>query len=233
MLKILKSIFKKKNINEDDYYSELFIKNPAWNTATPNGEELKRWQIIEEFLIEIKINIMPTQETNLTPNILDLGCGRGWLTSLLASYGRVTGIEPVKKVADYAKLLFPDIQIVHGTATDLINKGQTAYYDIIVCSEVIEHITDDNKIAFLLQIKSLLREKGFLIITTPRKDVELEWKRYTSPEQPIEDWITENSLADLFKRTSFVKHDLKRFSIPPSNEAPEIEIYQLWLVQNN
>lgn len=127
--------------------------------------------------------------------------------------------------------MFPGLDLRIGTAQRLIDEGYSAHFDIIVCSEVIEHIADDQKIAFLNELKKLLKEDGFLILTTPRKDAEIEWKRYGDPEQPIENWLFEEALAKLFSEVGFKIHLLKKLSMSPVKRAPEIEIYQLWLVQ--
>jgi 2-polyprenyl-3-methyl-5-hydroxy-6-metoxy-1,4-benzoquinol methylase len=225
MIKLLKKLNWKRN-SEAEFYKDLFIKNPTWNKVSANAEEQLRWEIIQDFLNEIG------SLADLShPKILDIGCGRGWMSNLLSFYGETTGIEPVKAVVKYAKKLFPNINFRYGKAEDLITEGKTLFYDIVVCSEVIEHIPHTEKKGFLLKIRELLKPNGFLILTTPRKDAEIEWRKYTAPGQPIEDWITEGEMQQLFNDGNMKMHSLKRFSIPPAANAPLIEIYQLWLVQ--
>jgi 2-polyprenyl-3-methyl-5-hydroxy-6-metoxy-1,4-benzoquinol methylase len=128
--------------------------------------------------------------------------------------------------------MFPNIKFICGTTKKLIlYKKKFNKYDLIVSSEVIEHIPDGEKGKFIEDISNLLNDKGFLIITTPRKDAQEEWNTYMKPGQPIEDWITEEELETLIVQKSFFKHKMERFSIPPIVGAPEIEIYQLWLFQ--
>jgi 2-polyprenyl-3-methyl-5-hydroxy-6-metoxy-1,4-benzoquinol methylase len=226
---VIKKVFKINKKNESEFYTKFFTEVPYWNSPTPNYEESLRWEIIKSFLGEINKH---NDFTSTKPNILDLGCGRGWLSKLLSEYGTVIGIEPIKPVVEYAKGLFPKLDLRHGTAKSLINEKKIKFFDIVVCSEVIEHIPDKKKLQFIIQIKKLLKPNGFLILTTPRKDAEVEWRRYGDPHQPIEDWISEKSLEQLFAETKFERRGLRRFSIPPIKGAPEIEIYQLWLVQN-
>ncbi|HUZ61622.1 MAG TPA: class I SAM-dependent methyltransferase [Hanamia sp.] len=226
-------IFKRKNshkLSGDEFYKNFFVENKAWNKASPNYDENLRWSIIEKFLYFIK-GYHTTLSDHSKSNILDVGCGRGWLSNLLSEHGNIIGIEPVGAVVEYGRRLFPCLDLRIGTTQSLIDKGYSLYFDIIVCSEVIEHIADDQKEAFLNEIKRLLKTNGFLILTTPRKDAEAEWKRYGDPEQPIENWFSEESLAKLLSRTGFQTHLLKRLSMPPLKRVPEIEIYQLWLAQ--
>jgi 2-polyprenyl-3-methyl-5-hydroxy-6-metoxy-1,4-benzoquinol methylase len=234
-MKIFNFIKKYINTNgvsqtESAYYEQMFVKNPFWNKPNPNVEEQLRWTILESFVNYVKDNYYPSTRDKFT--ILDLGCGRGWLTFLLSKYGNIVGIEPVKPVVKYAKKMFPHLTFICGTTKDLIRQNKEfKTYDLIVSSEVIEHIPDDKKGNFIEDISKLLNDKGFLILTTPRKEAQEEWNSYMQPDQPIEDWISEQELESLVVQKGFVKHKMERFSIPPIEGAPEIEIYQLWLFQ--
>lgn len=236
MLDRLKKLVKKiigkvmPRLKEDKFYTDLFTKHAGWSTPEPNHEEVLRWKIIESFILDVKTQLSKTDGYNY--KILDLGCGRGWLSNLLSDYGDVIGIEPVKAVVEYGRQLFPNLDLRHGVAEDLIREKKRDFFDIVVCSEVIEHIPDKKKTTLLKEIKTLLKSNGFLIITTPRKDVQPEWNKYADPNQPIEDWLTEREMEVLLEQASFRVRKLERFSIPPCPNAPEIPIYQLWLVQN-
>lgn len=235
ILKAKKLITKTfKNVagqTEDEFYTSFFTQNPHWNKATPNADENLRWKIIEKFLYYIKGYQKSTGRLN-SNNILDMGCGRGWLSNLLANYGHVIAIEPVRPVVEHARKLFPHLDIRCGTAGDLVADGKLSYFDVIVCSEVIEHIPDAQKADFIFALKSLLKKGGFLMMTTPRKDAEAEWIKYGNAAQPVEDWMTEKALGSLFEQAGLTNHLLSRAAMPPVKKAPEIEIYQLWLVQN-
>ncbi len=75
-------------------------------------------------------------------------------------------------------------------------------FDLIVSSEVMEHVTD--KESFLAHLRRLLRPGGFLIVTTPRGELRDKWTRkFSAPSQPIEEWITTEALISLLGRTGF------------------------------
>jgi 2-polyprenyl-3-methyl-5-hydroxy-6-metoxy-1,4-benzoquinol methylase len=213
--------------NESAFYKKLFVDNPHWNKKNPNEEEALRWEIIKKFLTKIKCS-----ESEL--KILDVGCGRGWLTKLLSNYGIVLGIEPNKAVVKHAKRLFPELTFICGQLDHMFKDGvELDTFDILVCSEVIEHIPDVNKYEFVYRLNKLVKKNGFLILTTPRKEVIKEWNKYITPNQPTEDWLSEDETSALFLENSFQKIDLQRFSLQPSPDSPSFEIYQLWLFQKN
>lgn len=227
ILRLIKEKFDIINRQKEDaFYERLFVKNEHWNSSFPNSEETLRWRIIEQFILKI-IERKVISEIK----ILDLGCGRGWLSKLLSRYGDVLGIEPVKGVVAHARFMFPEIKFICGTTKTLLRAKNFKKFNLIVASEVIEHIPDAKKEFFLRDISLLLKEEGYLIITTPRKEAQAIWNSYMKPDQPVEDWMSENNVENLAIKMNFEKVDLNRFSIPPVKDAPEIEIYQLWLFQ--
>ena len=219
-----------REAKEEEFYKQLFINNPTWNNAAPNEDEILRWRVIQSF-VKYKINHKKSKLLGKKLQILDLGCGRGWLTNLLSNFGDVTGIEPVGDVVAHSRKLFPDLKIIQGTTKTLLDLKKEANYDLIVSSEVIEHIPDLEKSSFASDIKSLLKKEGYLIITTPRKDAEKEWKKYSDPNQPVEEWMSETDVNELFVNAGFIKIGFERVSLIPVQNAPSIEIYQLWLFQ--
>jgi 2-polyprenyl-3-methyl-5-hydroxy-6-metoxy-1,4-benzoquinol methylase len=212
--------------SEGEYYEQLFTKDQKWSKPDPNNDENMRWDVIKTF-VETGIKTID-KENDIT--ILDLGCGRGWLSNLLSSYGNVTGIEPVKPVIEHAKKLFPNINFLVGTSKMILDT-KTNNFDFVISSEVIEHIPDDEKDNFIEDIAKLLKKDGFLILTTPRKEALKEWNKYTATNQPIEEWISETELEELVTKNYFKSRELKRISMIPKANLPAIEIYQLWLFQ--
>ena len=233
--RLLNFISKKAEVkleeqSESEYYEDLFVKNSQWNTPNPNTEEVLRWEIIEEFAKFSKSNF--TKDDTKEYLILDLGCGRGWLTNLLSKYGVIKGIEPVSGVIEHAKKMFPNINFVAGTSKDLLEGGENNKYNLIISSEVIEHVPDENKDDFVNDIYNLLDKDGFVILTTPRQEAQEEWHKYLSADQPVEDWISEHELESLLLKNNFKKIKIKRLAMsPPIAGTPKIEIYQLWLFQ--
>ena len=88
---------------QSEFYVDLFIKNPVWSTPHPNEDEAARWEKIAGFLKNPAWQ--PAAEKRL--RMLDVGCGRGWLTELASAFGECEGVEPVAAVVEQARKLFP------------------------------------------------------------------------------------------------------------------------------
>lgn len=98
-------------------------------------------------------------------NILDMGCGNGFVCGQLALLGhKVSGIDLSEDGIEIAKSTYPNIKFAaRSVYEDLSDFGSS--FDLIVSSEVIEHLYYPQK--FLKNAWSLLRPGGYLILTTP------------------------------------------------------------------
>lgn len=110
----------------------------------------------------------------LRPNrMLDIGCGRGYVTAMAARHARqvvATDVAP-GAVAATADLLarHPDARVL---AADVLGgnwgeglRERGTRFDVILLSEVLEHLDDD--LAALITCRDLLSEGGSLLLTVP------------------------------------------------------------------
>jgi len=96
--------------------------------------------------------------------VLDIGCGNGFLLSMLQKEGRdVFGIEPNKALIKLAKIMNEDLTVLQGYAGD-IDKF-SAKLDTITMIDVLEHIEDDN--GQLEKVFSHLHDGGCFILVVP------------------------------------------------------------------
>ncbi len=213
-------LYKNKKFDtEEEFYTYLFTKNPSWSSKEPNEDENIR-------LAEIK-NVIDGLKLNGKINILEIGCGRGWLSGKLAAYGNVTGIEPVEPVVKYAKKLFPDLEFHSDLPATFINKFPDKQFDLIVSSEVLEHVTDKKE--FMEQVGNMLKSGGVAIITTPRMEHYNDFVSIygSEPGQPVEEWMTEQEVKDLVLSSGFeiVNHHV--FAPLPITDRT-VNTTQLW-----
>lgn len=102
----------------------------------------------------------------LKGDILEVGCGIGNFTQLLRSYRSVWAIDINNEYIEQTK------KNVNGgvrMGVGDIEKGSYFFerqrFDTVVCLNVLEHISDDNKA--LENLYKLLRKKGYLILLVP------------------------------------------------------------------
>lgn len=132
--------------------------------------------------------------------ICDLGCGTGWISYYLSQLGQVTGVDYSAKGIEAARKKYPDVSF---EIDDVTSYRATHPYDVIVSSEVIEHISD--KIAFRETCMANLKPGGFLILTCPNGRYLSANQGGVISDQPIEIWPTKRELLRLFS-TSFKKY---------------------------
>jgi SAM-dependent methyltransferase len=189
----------------NEFYSRLVVQDPLYSTPYPNAEEAARAGILLEYLGKIAQSYIPS---GVTPRILDVGCGRGWLTALVSTFGRCEGIDPSVAVIGLAKTYYPNLTFHCGSLSDFARSPDFGPYDIIVSSEVIEHVPHAQKKDFVEQIRNNLKTRSHCIVTTPRQELRWVFSRNHTAGQLIEDWLTEKELRSLFISCGFsvVKH---------------------------
>lgn len=231
------------SMDQDQFYINMFVKSPGWSAPEPNEDEAARWSKIAGFLEHI-LRRTKAGNPEATLRMLEVGSGRGWLSYLASQYGSIEGVEPVAGVVAHARKMFPDIRFETGTAASVLSRPDFSPYDVVLCSEVIEHVPDPQKPAFLEELKQLLTPEGYLILTTPRGEMWEQWQRIAPPCQPIEDWITEERLDHHLKAQGFTPLGLERIyvEIPLLRYIPAptpdnvrtmnlLPIYQVWVAQ--
>lgn len=125
--------------------------------------------------------------------IIDVGCGAGWMCAHLAPFGRVTGTDLADEVLDRARARLPQATFVAGDfmALDL----PRTHFDVVLSFEVLSHVADQP--AFMAKLASLLKPGGLLIFATQNRPV-LEMNNI-SPPQPgqLRKWVDRNELQAL------------------------------------
>ena len=130
-------------------------------------------------------------------NILEIGCGTGWLCVQLAEFGRVTGIDISDEVLGKTATGVPNITFVAGDFLHL--ELPVRQFDVIVTLEVLSHVADQT--AFIEKIASLLRPGGYLALTTQNR-IALSRCSNVQPlaEGQIRQWVDANTLRPMLSR---------------------------------
>lgn len=106
-------------------------------------------------------------------SVLDVGCGGGLLSESLARLGgTVLGIDAseaaVEVATQHANDAFGDrLKYRVGTTDELLSEGSSGF-DLVVCSEVLEHVTDHEKTIQDLSSLSKCGKVGVVVSTLNR-----------------------------------------------------------------
>jgi 2-polyprenyl-3-methyl-5-hydroxy-6-metoxy-1,4-benzoquinol methylase len=98
--------------------------------------------------------------------VLDLGCGNGSLSHLIAQQGyEVVGVEDSESGINFARQSFPDCHFIQASIYDLPYAELENSFDIVLSVEVIEHLLYPKEL--VRAAKKCLKPNGRLILTTP------------------------------------------------------------------
>lgn len=107
--------------------------------------------------------------------ILDIGCGAGTLSLYLASKGNIVlGIDISKSAVDLCRKSANSLKLNKNSSFEVMDfpkEVPNKKFNFIICSEVIEHLKNDN--LALQKIFSLLKPSGIAIISTPSRNAPL------------------------------------------------------------
>jgi SAM-dependent methyltransferase len=113
-------------------------------------------------------------------DVLDVACGEGYGSALLASQARaVVGVDISKEAVEHARATYGHIDSVSyicGSATRIPQGDASA--DVVVSFETIEHLAEQREM--LAELKRVLRPDGLLIISSPNKAVYSDDRNYTN-----------------------------------------------------
>jgi len=171
-----------------DLEQQIRYYNEMWGEAAhANTLQLGRCVKILESLLSLE---------TLQPRICDLGCGTGWLSAILGSFGPTVGVDFSDTAIAGASKRYSNVEFVRADIMSWNHPKEA--FDVVVSQEVIEHVDDQSR--YLAIAHGLLRRGGHLILTTPNartmnamaEEVRRQWT-----EQPIENWVTRSQLRTL------------------------------------
>ena len=187
--------------DNETFYARFWREQRGYRNTYPNSEEAARAGAVMSFVSAI-IERRGHDAAALT--LLDVGCGRGWLTNLLSCYGQVAGCDAAAGGPMLARELFPALTFHHGTLGALLADHTIRPVDVIVSSEVLEHVPHDAQPQFVAELRRGLVPGGHCIITTPRREV-FDIAGDSSAQQ-VEEWLTEPQVEQLFRSVGFLPH---------------------------
>jgi 2-polyprenyl-3-methyl-5-hydroxy-6-metoxy-1,4-benzoquinol methylase len=135
---------------------------------------------------------------------LDVGCNVGTAVEAARCLGLdATGIEIDASATDIAKKQFPECTFININVEE--HSKSKEKYDLVYCSEVIEHVPDP--LAFANALYHLVNPGGLLFITTPdsghllRPKDFISWNEVKPPEHIF--WYNKESIKRLLLNAGF------------------------------
>lgn len=181
-----------------------------WNAATREREtgelEARQRQTVCGWLEALE-----------TPDldIIDVGCGAGWLCSHLTRFGRVTGTDLADEVLERARQRVPSARFLAGDFTTMDFGSER--FDVAVSLEVLSHVADQP--AFIKRLRDLLRPGGLLMLATQNGPVLRRFNRVPPPGPgQIRQWVDRHRLRELLE-AEFDVIELRSIS-PRANRGP-------------
>lgn len=120
--------------------------------------------------------VLEELELKNNDKILEIGCGDGFYLHLINNQGfklQLFGIDNDPNALISARKNLPDgkVKLIESNAERL--PFTKSFFDKIIMSEVIEHVSDDRKV--LKETYRVLKPGGFLLLTTPHTDYPFFW----------------------------------------------------------
>lgn len=142
-------------------------------------------------------------------DILEVGCGAGWFSPVLATFGKVTSTDLADELVSRARLRHPEITFIAGDFFSIDLPANA--YDVVVTLEVLSHVSDQHE--FVRRIASLLRPDGLLMLATQNRPI-LEQFMAIPPPLPgqVRHWVDRRELVSLLVEKFRV---LEVFSVTP------------------
>lgn len=166
----------------------------AWNHWNESGREKKLGPVSELQSAQVLAWIAALLRSDL--DIIDVGCGAGWMSERLAAFGRVTGTDLADEVLERARVRAPHITYISGDFMTLALRPEG--FDIAVSLEVLSHVRDQP--AFLRRVASLLRPGGRLLLATQNRTVLERWSGVgTATPGQLRHWVNARELRRLLR----------------------------------
>lgn len=130
--------------------------------------------------------------------ILEVGCGYGYLSYALHKAGHdVTAIDIATGAINFAKQNFGEYY--HLTNLDDFSQYNKDKFDLVIATEVIEHLENPNN--FVMLSENLLAPGGNILLTTPDKDFSDSNAIWQTDLPPVHlSWIGKKGMCALAKK---------------------------------
>jgi 2-polyprenyl-3-methyl-5-hydroxy-6-metoxy-1,4-benzoquinol methylase len=155
-----------------------------WKVPQVNGRQAR---MVTEWLAALG-------RSNL--DILEVGCGSGWLCEQLLGFGQITGTDLADEVLPRKGSLPGGVTYVAGNFFEL--QLRESAFDVVISLETLAHVDDQE--AFVEKTFGLLRPGGYLMLATQNRFTLERWSKVV-PRAPgqIRKWVDAKTLRSLLE----------------------------------
>ena len=135
--------------------------------------------------------------------VLEVGCGAGLFRTNFKDQVEYWGVEPCSFAAAQARQLLT--QVYEGTYEEVSDKLPDQYFDLVVCNDVIEHMSDPK--GFLWNLRRKIADGGAMIVSIPnlRNAVILYDLLFKGDFQYVDEGVLDYTHFHLFTKKSFLQ----------------------------
>jgi len=219
---------------QDNQYEFPYHYLAFMDNETPQIKRTLGWGF--EYLSYMNVVIDEIKHLNCK-NILDVGCGDGYLLNHLEIDADKLGIDLSQKAIMFANAFSKDAKF---EVKDLFTlEGQ---YDLISLIEVLEHIPNDLVEPFMTKVLSLIKKDGYFIISVPTTVIPLNKKHYRHYDENLLSEHVENfgdvkliKERRVYKMSFSLKFAMRMLNnrIWSINSKTILNIFWKWHLRNN
>lgn len=192
---------------------------------TWTGERLETF-VLNDSTIEHLHRYAIAKELTQGKHVLDIACGEGYGSNLLASSARfVAGVDIDQSTISHASQKYKkeNLSFTLGSVEKIPFEANT--FDIVVSFETLEHTAEHT--SMLKEIKRVLKSGGLLLISTPDRKSYSDIPGYKNPFHKKELYQEEfkKLLSDHFTYHSLYYQNLQMTSLVTNADADSLKVY--------
>lgn len=173
----------------------------AWNLWNAEERESRLSAHALRMAGYVEAAVAPVARPDL--EILEVGCGTGWLCTRLADCGRVTGVDLSDEVLARAQRREPRVRFIAGDFMSI--ELPPASFDVVVTLDTLSHVAD--QAGFVERIAELMRPSASLILCTQNGPVLDRCSDVPGPQPgQLRHWVDHRALRALLTPWFHVEH---------------------------
>jgi 2-polyprenyl-3-methyl-5-hydroxy-6-metoxy-1,4-benzoquinol methylase len=171
---------------------QMAVQQAFWNRWNATTRETR---LSEISLDQKEVVLRWLREAGRTDlEIIEVGCGAGWLCGALRAFGSVTATDLSDEVLSRARAELPDVTFVAGDFMALDFPAER--FDAVITLEVLSHVADQE--AFVDKLARLLKPGGLLILATQNRPVLEKYNNIPAPQPgQLRRWVDRVELQRL------------------------------------